>query len=736
MIAILRQYALVLWAIVSRPWTLLMLGLGLLYIGPFLTAWMVGRAVPDGAMTAVPVVERPSASGGFGVAELGAMARDGRLGSFTDLDTQAVERQEAWDLVMPNGQSGFQLTTTANARPGTWPLFDQLPALEKLWMSPPDMLSDEGWERIGEHASLEVLSLPNVSSPDPQTLVRFPALARAALERLPKLRQLDLRGTGGSLELLLPPVPNLEVLAIGSGRLEENLRTLADGSPRLRVLAIQTWPDFRFTPGMIESLKRMPNLRRVSVEGATRADDEPAMKRQVAELERALPGVAVHPGTYRSSRVWAAFWATVLGAYLPFVFWFQSSLLLATSLGWMLPRRLAPHLFWAMAVSAACGGIIVALLLSVGVAWVPALTIALFATMLLAGGAFGDIEGIPRRISSAVLRVELIGSLAAAAVALLIPWVIDRWLSGATPAFAAVLLGAVIATVAWKLARQARLSQILAGLQLAAPPGLVIDGSQGASPMQNAGRFSGWQWRLAEWGVDRQIDRPVPAPYAEMLRRPQWRGQSLLTIAVTAVAMGSMLAFIPMIIARGTGQRPPSLAQFLPGLMAACVWQACVMALTQAIVMWGQRRGSLVIDFLRPVSRAGYWRGLQQAIARDLVLPALLGIVCLGMAVGLSKNVDGWAWGVAAALLVGVFAMIHAMTLLLAVTRWPLVVGTLLIVLLVAAGIGIVIALSHVLSVSKPADLRTALGVAGAVLAVGLGIRTGVLWRLEAREIG
>ena len=136
------------------------------------------------------------------------------------------------------------------------------------------------------------------------------------------------------------------------------------------------------------------------------------------------------------------------------------------------------------------------------------------------------------------------------------------------------------------------------------------------------------------------------------------------------------------------------------------------------------------------MSRAGYWRGLQQAIARDLVLPALLGIVCLGMAVGLSKNVDGWAWGVAAALLVGVFAMIHAMTLLLAVTRWPLVVGTLLIVLLVAAGIGIVIALSHVLSVSKPADLRTALGVAGAVLAVGLGIRTGVLWRLEAREIG
>lgn len=729
MIAILRQYALVLWAIISRPWTLLMLGFGLLYIGPFLTAWMVGRAVPDGVMTAVPVVETSSF---FGPEELDKIALAGRLESVTEFQTAPRHSEEQY-LVLSDGQIG---RLGNGGRVGGWHILDQFPALEKLWMSPPDMLSEEGWRRIGEHAALEVLSLPNVSSPDPQTLRRSPSLARAALERLPRLRQLDLRGTGGSLELLLPPVPNLEVLAVGSGRLEENLRTLADGSPRLRVLAIQSWPDFLFTPAMIESLKRMPNLRRVSVEGATRAEDEPAMKRQVAELERALPGVAVHPGTYRSSRVWAAFWATVLGAYLPFVFWFQSSILLATSLGWMLPRRFAPHLFWAMAVSAVCGGIIVALLLSIGVAWVPALTIALFATTLLAGGAFGDIEGIAGRISSAVLRVELIGSLLVAAVALLTPWFIDRWLSGATPVFAGFLLGTIIATVAWKLARQARLPRAVARLQLAAPPGLVIDGSQGASPMQNAGRFSGWQWKLSEWGVDRQIDRPVPAPYAEMLRRTQWRGQILVTMLVTAVAMVSVMAFIPMIIARVTGQRPPSLSQFLPGVMAACTWQACVMALTQAIVMWGQRRGSLVLDFLRPVSRAGYWQGLQQAIARDLVLPALLGVVCMGTAVGLSKNGDGWAWGVAAALLVGIFVMIHAMTLLLAVTRWPLVVGTLLIVLLVAAGIGVVIALSHVLSVSKPADLRMAVGVAGAVLAVGLSIRAGVLWRLEEREIG
>ena len=42
MIAILRQYAMVLLVIVSRPWMLLMLGMGLLYVGPFLGAWIVG----------------------------------------------------------------------------------------------------------------------------------------------------------------------------------------------------------------------------------------------------------------------------------------------------------------------------------------------------------------------------------------------------------------------------------------------------------------------------------------------------------------------------------------------------------------------------------------------------------------------------------------------------------------------------------------------------------------------
>jgi hypothetical protein len=177
---------------------------------------------------------------------------------------------------------------------------------------------------------------------------------------------------------------------------------------------------------------------------------------------------------------------------------------------------------------------------------------------------------------------------------------------------------------------------------------LVIDATHGAQPTQQGGRFVGWQLKLAEWGVDRQIERPVPATYAEMLRRSQPRIQLLLMVAIMAVVLVGMMAIIPMVVTRSTGKSLPPLSQFLPGVIAAFAWQACVMTLAQTTAMWGQRRGSLVIDFLSPVSRAGYWRGLREAIARDLILPAVLGAACLALAIGLSVKVEWWAWGVAA----------------------------------------------------------------------------------------
>ena len=120
MIAILRQYAIVLWVIVSRPWMLLMLGLGLVHVGPFLGAWIVGRAVPDGVMTAVPVVERSS---GVGREELGKSALEGRLASVTKIDTKA-ERSQLSEYQIFIDEDGQIAYLGNGGRDGGWNVLD------------------------------------------------------------------------------------------------------------------------------------------------------------------------------------------------------------------------------------------------------------------------------------------------------------------------------------------------------------------------------------------------------------------------------------------------------------------------------------------------------------------------------------------------------------------------------------------------------------------------------------
>lgn len=719
MLRVLRQYGLSLLVILARPWTWLMLGMGLLYVVPTTIAWTLGRTGFDPSMTPVAVVDAPPAAA--------PTAARGPAAETTEWDTRWTTNRPGVTPSTPFDPEGQ----------GTdWPMLDRAPALERLWMHPPDMLSAEGWRRIGDHAGLEVLGVARVSSPDADTLARYPALARAALERLPRLRELDLRGTGGSFDLLLPPLPALEVLGIGWGRLEENLRTLADRSPRLRAIVIETWRDFTFTPAMIAALRRMPNLRTVSIAGAFSLEGEPEAQRQLTELRRALPGVSVRPGTYCNDRVWKALVLSILGGVLPFVFWFQTGVLLSTALAWMMPRRLAPHLFWPVAVAAVCAGGMVGVARSVGIAWVPALTLAMLVTMASAGGMIqGDVSAPAARISSAVVRVDLFGGLVMAAIALLFPWVADRWLSGGRPWLALAMFGVTVLSAAWKLLRHARLPRIVAGLGLASAPGLELETAPAARGA-TAAASAGWQWWLVDVGTDRQIARPVPAPFANMLRRPQSRYQVPFMLATMAVAVVGALALMPTIMARVSGQPSPAITLFAPPMIAAFAWQGAAFGLALTAAMWGQRRGSLVVDFLRPVSREEYWRGLRQAIARDLVLPVLLGAACLATGVWSTGTREPTAWIVAALVLVGTVAASHALILLLAITRWPLVVGTVSVLTLLAAMIGSVIAVSHALSVSKPADSRTAWLVAGAVLAIGLAIHVGVLWRLEEREIG
>lgn len=740
MIAILRQYALVLWAIVSRPWTWLMLGVGLLYTVPCAVSWIRGDFQRDDVtMKAVAVVEGPPPT----APSFERFAAGVGFDEQTDWDTR-------WGASgTPIGAPGNPIDGSAEGA-GSWPVLDRLPALERLWMSPPDTLSAAGWERIGDHRSLEVLSLVNVGSPDADTVARYPSLARAALIRLTRLRQLDLRGTGGSFDLLLPPLPALETCAIGWGKLEDNLRTLADGSPRLQSLGLETWPGHEFTPAMIESLGRMPSLRTLAIAAATRSSDEPAQRRQIAALQAAFPRVRVVPGTYSPLRIWTVMVASLLATFVPFVFWFQSCVLLSTASNWMLTRRPAAHLFWPMAVSAVCGGMVVGVVTSTGGACSPGIVLALFSTGLGAYGAFSmDLAGLPARVTGVVLRMDVAAGLLLAALVLVGRPLFDRWLVGMLPMLDRGLLVVAVAGLVWKLVRLSRIPRILTEQGNTAIPGLTLDAlatmprDRSDSPAAG-GRFE-LKWWLQDLAIDRQIARPLPADpasapgFAAMLRRQQSQWHIPLMLAFMFAAMAGMSLLVPWIVALGSESPAPSASRgsvFLPAFLAMFAWQGCVMAIALAAGLWGQRRASLGVDFLRPVSRRDYWLGLRRAIAHDLLLPVLLGGGAMAVTVAWYGGGKWLPWAIVATVILGFVALVHAMLLVLATTRWPLVMGTLAGILFLGEVMASAVAFGFAMTPVRPEHVYTALVAAGAVLAVGLGIRMGVLWRLEGREIG
>ena len=743
MLRILRQYAWVLFTIIARPWTWLMLGFGLLYLVPFTGLWLKGGLLDQAALVSVPVVDAPP----WLEPDFKELAAAGRLAEVTEWDAR-----DEWPDGPRLAGAGASLVQGADA--GEWKVLGQLPALERLWLVPPCVLSAEGWRRIGTLSSLEVLSVANVSNPAVTTPGEVSEAAVAALAGLPRLRQLDVRGTGFAHGGVLPRLASLEVCAIGGQRLEENLRTLADGSPRLHTLALETWKGFSFTPGTIEAMQRMPALRTVTLASTTWAREEPDMRRQIAELERALPGVRVLPGAYSPSRTWSVTVAALLAMFVPFVFWFQAGVLLSTASNWVLPQRLAAHLFWPIAVAAVCGGMLVGVARSIGAAWLPSVALALFASSLGAYGPFArDLAGRPSRITAAVSRIDFVIGILVAAGTLSWKPAYDRWLTGSlwrSSGIDLLVLLMVAGTLAWKLVRLARLPRILAEQGPGAVPGLALDATatmpreSAASGRDGAGGRFDLKWWLNDWAIDRQIAAAPPADaasaggFATMLRRQQSQWQIPLMVAYMAVMITAVGICLPWIVAR-TSESPvrgPTASVIAPVFLAIWAWQGAAVALSMTAALWAQRRGGLAVDFLRPVSRRDYWRGIRAAIARDLVLPAILGGGAIVSVVAWNGGGKLLPWLVVATILVGFVALAHTMILLLATTKWPLVVGTITVVLFLAAALASVVAIAYAMTPVKWEHVQWAWLAAGGLFVVGVGARLGVLSRLESWEIG
>ena len=149
---------------------------------------------------AIPAFDRPISAAPRSH-ELSQLAKDRQLSRVEVLSTQNLLGGVRWN------ESG-EMVVSDDGQPQTsyirdqshWPMLDQFPQLKSLSMQPPNSLGSEGWRRIGNLSQLEELTLANIGSSHPKAQKTATADLEAALARLPKLRQLDLRNAGGSLD--------------------------------------------------------------------------------------------------------------------------------------------------------------------------------------------------------------------------------------------------------------------------------------------------------------------------------------------------------------------------------------------------------------------------------------------------------------------------------------------------------------------------------------------------------
>ena len=575
----------------------------------------------------------------------------------------------------------------------------------------------------------------------------FTHSGRETLARLSRLKHLDLRGTGLEAGILLPPLPALEACGVGWRHLEKNLAALAAGSPRLHSLALDTYPEFEFTPGMLAALRQMPALRTVFIAAAVRPEDEPAMARQVAELGRAVPRIRVLPGRYSAQRVTAVGYAVFALAGISWVFWFQAATLLATPLAWMLPRRFPPHAVWPTAVAAAGTAAFFMLCHGFGVAWLPALGLALFACGVgLYGPIFDDTAGWPTRLTRLAIGADYAGGLLIGGCFLGAAATADRWLTGYEPVAALALVVAAAAALPWKIARVARLPRILAegGREALVMVRMAAAGRPATwAPAAVAGHADGRWWR-PDAAIDSQLARPLPtatsaaAVFTDMLRRPQSRLQILWLVGFMLVGAGVVSALPAILPGSGTASWWQTKG-WPAAITVQFAWQAAVISLSTTAVLWLQRRDSLVLDFLRPVSRRDYWLGLRGAMARDLILPLVV------VAAGLVMAASWWGqgrllpWLVSAVGFGGLVATAHSMLLRGVAGRRSPITATIAGIVFIAVAVGLAAAVGesylHVWYGGAIRWWRASLG-AVLLLAVGLAIRATVFRQLNDREIG
>lgn len=602
-----RRYWAVLRVILARPWTKLMAGIWVLVMFGVLAPLQNLDSFRQPTL-AIPDFDQP----GLAILEMSDLRRfKGDTGEELS-DVETLDSAALPDIPVSIVDGDLARASAGTPVAGSWPILEQLRQLKSLRIQPQHLINADGWERIGRLSQLESLWVQNTSPESADKMQTAIESASRALMQLPRLRQINVANSSFSV---LPPMPNLEYAVLDSTRsLEQNLKTLADHSPKLRELALQPYTGFQLTSSMRQSLLRMPALRTIWIWSGLKSETD-VLTPQLASLRASLAEINVRRGEYSRLRSNSVFIAFAIIVWPGLIFFVHGMLMQSLPLAAYLPGHSRPHLFWSLLCSCLICVCFTLVCCCFEVAWYAAAAISV--NYVFFSNSWGS--QLNRWLQTLFKTAHLM--LLAAVVSLVAtPLLAEEFLAGEFPALTAGLLafGGVLFVLGFAASTQRH--RIWAEKGSPPIPGLQfgLDQATAASAVGsaqvNGGTWSAGLLQLQDLRRSRHLSNTRSQNFTAKLT------------ASTSGNAGRVLPFLLIfagVIALYRSLFSSSSTPFLGFVLL----QGSLTSLTLTATTWFGRRSSLALDLLRPVSREQFWRSVRIGILKDMLPSVLLTMV-------------------------------------------------------------------------------------------------------------
>lgn len=534
-----RRYWVVLKVVLVRPWTKFVLGFWLFSL--------VAISVPLSnlqsfrkPMVAIPAFDQP----GLSITQMSDIHR------FTNEGGEKTSKVETLDsaslpsmsLVIEDGK----LTEASGVRhdSGSWPILAQLPRLKSLTIQPQHVINAAGWDQLGALSELKSLWIPSTSPESAQVTEDAHKAAARALGQLTKLRQLNVENANLPP---LPPMANLEYVVLDATRsLEQNLKTLAEHSPRLREIALRPYAGFQLTSTMYDSLRSMPALGTIWIWTGDESESK-VLSPQLAILRASLPGISVRRGEFSRFRSIGLFFFAVTMFWPYLIVAVHRSMMQSMPLAAYIPRYEGPHLFWPLMAAAVFVVSFVLVCHFFNVAWHAALAIGLSGAFFSAPAAADWNRGLKELVdwTSTFLLIGMFLLLLSLKTA---PLFAEEFLAGDFPTLSVFIMGVGIALLPFRIAGATRQHRLWAQMEAPIIPGMTQGMDQYSKAVPR--RETSWNLflRLQDFMTTRRLQQSRTRSFTTRLMAATTSSNGRLVLfAFTATALLLVHRFILVI---------------------------------------------------------------------------------------------------------------------------------------------------------------------------------------------